>query len=256
MPRGGLVLVVVVSAGCALDVDVDTNVDEQPATCASEGPDVYSPYALPAHYPTGPAAWRGERFDEYTGAPPTIVECASDKHRRAYLDVTAGCLSAVAVGAYTRGRIQPTADGYFRAIALGFDSADPVHPEKWTDQTIRYGFYYSVQTGDAGNPGFKAFARYRTEDDLYVASWRSDGVVQIQKKQCGIYTPLAIVRDLPGPSPNAWHTLQFSAIGEQLSLSLDGHVALSAIDHTFSWGTAGIRIDAMAGAYLDDWTVN
>ena len=249
-----MLVVVVVSAGCVLDVD--TSVDEEPSICASYGPDVYSPYAQPGHYPSGPAAWRGEHFDEYTGLPATTVECAYNKSRRAHLDVTAGCLSAIAVGSYTRGRIMPTSDGSFRAVALGFATDDLLHPEKWTDQTIAYRFYYSARTGDSNNPGFKAFARYRTEDDLYVASWRSDGVVQIQKKQCGAYTALAILRDRPAPSPNAWHSIQFSASGDQLSLSLDGHVTLTTADPTFSWGTAGIRIDAMAGAYLDDWTVD
>ena len=104
-------------------------------------------------------------------------------------------------------------------------------------------------------PGFKAFLRYRTEYDLYVASWRADGVVQIQKKQCGKYTALKIDKTYGPPSQNKWHTIKFEAVGDKLSLWLDGKLAMTVNDSTFSWGTAGIRIDSYDGSYIDNWKV-
>ena len=81
-----------------------------------------------------------------------------------------------------------------------------------------------------------------------------DGKVNIKRKSNGAYKTLAEVT-MPKPSANAWHKIQFHAIGNKLELYLDGNKVLSATDSTFAWGTAGIRTDAMNGAYLDEWTV-
>jgi hypothetical protein len=233
--------------------------------CPSSGPEVYSPYRSPGKYPHDTVAilpWRGdgsmypngtEDFSNY-GTLPTTVECGDDKWLRSYLDVTAGCLTAVQLGMYTRGKIGATSDGYYRSLALGFTTGSTL-PSKWTDQGVEYRFYYAAQSGMTGNPGFKAFTRYRTEDDLYVASWRTDGVAQIQKKHCGVYTPLIILPDFGAPTANAWHTIRFTAVGASLDLYLDGAHVASATDSNFPWGTAGIRIDSMDGSYIDDWRV-
>ena len=275
LPRWTALLALLASGGC-MDADAPERAEASPddpaatrAACTTTtDPTVYSPYRDPGVYAIGTVAdhpWRGvndgttgtypdgdEDFSAYT--PPESVECGSTKGLRTYLDVTAGCLSAAQVGTYVRGQIHPTTTGYFRAVALGHDAGDTL-PVKWTDQSVEYRFYYSAQTGLVGNPGFKAFARYRDEDDLYVASWRTDGVVQIQRKQCGIYSYLQIRRDLPAPTTRAWHTIRFDAIGDQLTLTLDHQQVMTVTDATFAWGTTGIRIDSMAGAYLDDWRV-
>jgi hypothetical protein len=252
--------------------DPDDPGDESPSACALGAPGVYSPFVKSGAYPTGTAGdlpWSGaaanpdaldypsgdEDFSGYGPDLPNLVECSDDKGRRPYLDVTAGCLDAVALGAYTRGLIGTNSDGYFRALALGYAS-DSGHPIKWTDQSVAYRFFHHGQTGDAGNPGFKAFARYRSEDDLYVASWRFDGVVQIQRKLCGEYTALAVDQDFGPPSPDVWHSIRFDAVGEELSLYLDGDLVLTTTSGSLSWGTAGIRIDSADGAYIDDWSVD
>jgi len=204
--------------------------------------------------PTAPYPNGDEDFSGYGTNMPVTIECSDNKAAVPYLDVTDGCLGATMVGTYTRGQVHATADGYFRTVALGF-ATDPQHPAKWTDQATEYRFYYSAQVGTNGNPGFKAFARYRTEDDLYVGSWRTDGTAQIQRKQCGNYTELVILPTFGAPTPNAWHTIRFAAIGDQLELTLDGKLAISTTDTAFSWGTAGIRIDSMDGAYIDSWKV-
>jgi hypothetical protein len=165
-------------------------------------------------------------------------------------------LNAVSLsgGTYTRGQIDADSSGYFRALALG-RSAGASAPTKWTDQDVSYRFYYHAKTGNVSGPGFKIFARYRTEYDLYVASWRDDGVAQIQKKQCGNYSALAVDKNYGKPSADAWHTIRFVAKGSTLSLYLDGDLAVQATDTAFTWGTAGIRIDSYDGAYIDDWKV-
>jgi hypothetical protein len=233
--------------------------------CPSLNADTYSPYRRPGGYPHDTVAnvpWRGdgamypngmEDFSNY-GKLPATVECGDDKSMRTYVDVTAGCLTAVQLGAYTRGKITTTSDGYYRSIALGYTTGLDL-PAKWTDMGVEYRFFYAMQTNTNGNPGFKAFARYRTEDDLYVASWRTDGVAQIQKKHCGVYTPLIILPTFGAPSANTWHTIRFTAVGDALDLYLDGNHVASATDSNFTWGTAGIRIDSMDGAYIDDWRV-
>ncbi|HEU5057898.1 MAG TPA: hypothetical protein VFU21_15305 [Kofleriaceae bacterium] len=236
-------------------------------SCPLDRAGVYSPYADDGRYPAGPVddlPWRGptgsypdglEDFRGY-GTLPVTVECASDKGRRSHLDVTAGCLEAVAVGDahYQRGLVHTTGEGYFRAVALGHTAGDEL-PVKWTDQAIEVRFFHRGRTGSAGMPGFKLFARYRSEDDLYVASWRFDGVVQIQRKLCGEYAVLAR-REMSAPSANTWHWMRLEALGEDLTLYLDDRAVLHAESGTFSWGTAGIRIDSADGAYLDDWSIS
>lgn len=253
---------VLLAAGCAAAEDeVEIAFDEQPLIGCGRSYDaagVYTPYpGSAAAYPSGPASatpWAGEDFEAYGPGPAVSVECASTKGRRSHLEVTAGCLDAVTVaGQYVRGVVRPTAAGAFRALALGHTADDPTHPIQWTDQGIEYRFHYRGATGTTGNPGFKAFARYRSEDDLYVASWRLDGVVQIQRKQCGVYTPLALIRNFGPPSPNAWHWLRFDAVDDQLELYLDRELVLTATASAPGSGTVGIRADSVAGAYLDDW---
>jgi hypothetical protein len=267
------VAIVCLAAGCLemgdeVEGDAPFESGQAAAICSLDRPGVYSPYAADGRYPSGPVdalPWQGaggdypdgdEDFRGYAPLPAT-VECASDKRRRSHLDVTAGCLEAVSMGGgnYQRGLVRTTADGYFRAVALGHAGGDPL-PVKWTDQAVEVRFFHRGRTGSAGNPGFKLFARYRSEEDLYVASWRFDGVVQIQRKLCGEYTTLALRRDLAPPSPDVWHWIRFEALGDELVLLLDDRVVLETTSATFSWGTAGIRIDGADGTYLDDWSVS
>lgn len=243
-------------SACAVSDEAIGTDTAEASSCVSASS--YTPYGQIGH-PSGAVdeyPWTGEAFERYAPPLPATVECASAKGRRTHLDVTAGCLRAVEVGGkYARGQIVATADGAFRALALGRTAAT-APPVKWTDQSIEYRFHYKGTSGAGTNPGFKAFARYRSEDDLYVASWRVDGVAQIQKKQCGKYTALAVDDRAGVPSAGAWHRLRFDAIGDELALYLDDELVLAATDPTFSWGTAGIRADAMNGAYLDDWRVD
>jgi hypothetical protein len=246
--------------------------DEATGRCALGAPGVYTPFAASGAYPSGPVdelAWSGasatrdalaypagdEDFSGYGPTLPDLVECSDEKDRRSHVDVTAGCLDAVDIGSYTRGLIRTNEDDLFRAVALGYRPGDMAHPIKWTDQGVEYRFFHDGRSGSTGYPGFKAFARYRSEDDLYVASWRFDGVVQIQRKLCGEYTWLAVIDDYGPPSAGVWHEMRFEAVGDELRLYLDGDLALSATSDGLSWGTAGIRIDSADGSYIDDWSI-
>jgi hypothetical protein len=231
-------------------------------------PGTYTPYPdAPDSYTVGTVAqypWKGtestypdgdENFSGY-GSAGEMVECSNEKAMRPYLDVTDGCLAATPVGTYIRGQIQAASDDAFRVVALAHAPGDDVDPVKWTDMDVSYRFYYTETHGTTNNPGFKVFARYNDEDDLYVASWRYDGVAQIQRKQCGTYVQLKIVNDYGAPSKNAWHTIEFKVVGDQLQLFCDGELAVTATDSAFPTGTAGIRIDAMDGDYITDWKIS
>ena len=243
------------------DPTTDNDETQPPPPVVCNDPSAYTPYTTAAH-PTGRVSampWHGaattypgslEDFRDYN---VSMVECSNNKSTRSHLDVTAGCLNAIAD---THGQVVSTSAGAFRAIVLGYTDADTTHPIRWTDQSIEYGFFYTATSGPGVLPGFKAFARYNTEEDLYVASWRMDGVVQIQRKQCGVYTPLKILKTFGAPSPGTWHRMRFSAIGNTLELTLDGVKVITVTDAAFASGTMGIRTDALTGALIDDWRVN
>lgn len=231
----------------------------------------YSPFASPGSYPSGPVSsypWRGiayeypngcEDFSGYSPAVggPDLVECSGNSLRE-HLDVTSGCLDCVLIGSqsqYTRGQVRCDAGEDFRVVALAYEPSVSPRPVKWTDCANRFRFH-GHQTGDTNYPGVKAFIRYRTEDDLYVASWRYDGVVQIQRKWSGVYTTLAIAEEFGAPTPDEWHWMEFDALGSRLRLFLDDELVLQVSSGTFSWGTAGIRIDGANGMYLDEWSIS
>jgi hypothetical protein len=292
-PPSIVALVAIISAGCAVDdkdaiggdvgeevmppsSDGDSTTDEPttdndnedggddsvpPPPVVCNDPSAYTPYTTAVH-PTGKVSampWHGAAttypasLEDFRGYSPSMVECSNNKSTRSHLDVTAGCLNAVAD---THGQIVSTSAGAFRAVVLGYTDADAAHAIRWTDQSIEYGFFYTATSGDGVLPGFKAFARYNTEEDLYVASWRMDGVVQIQRKQCGVYTPLKILKTFGAPTPGTWHRMKFSAIGNTLELYLDGVKVITVTDSAFASGTMGIRTDALTGALIDDWRVN
>jgi len=245
--------------GCATDEEM-TEADDEGVT-DSELSSTYTPFMGSSS--TGAAStypWQGHNTsypasdEDFRGyGLPHSVECASTKSLRSHLDVTAGCLTAVAVGSYSRGQITSTSDGAFRVVALPFTGSE-TSPLKWTDVKNEYRFYYQGKSGPGVDPGFKAFVRYRSENDLYVASWRTDGVVQIKRKQNGTYKTLAQATQHT-PSTGTWHTIRFDATGSRLDLYLDGTKVLTTTDTAFTWGTAGIRTDAMTGAYIDEWSV-
>lgn len=235
--------------------------------CSGYDSGVYTPFVNYGPVSSGNVAafpWRGkatsypdtiEDFRSYGPALPEQIECSGDKGARDYVDVTSGCLTAVSADGGKAGRIGGTSSGYYRSFALPYDPANQ-RQVAWTDMAVEYRFFYSKWTGNVSGPGFKIFARYLTEYDLYVGSWRQDGVVQIQKKQCGVYTVLERNNNYGPPAPNMWHTIRFEVVGNEQRLYLDGRLAMTTTDDSIKRGTAGIRIDSAEGALIDDWRVS
>jgi hypothetical protein len=215
----------------------------------------YDAYPPGGSYVTGTAAqypWVGENFDSY--AHNAIVETSANKALRSHLDVTSGVLEAKHVSSYKRGW---TTTYNFRTVAIGTSGSSKV---KWTDQTNQYrGYIQAWQNGDPNWSGLHAFARYQTDDNLYVASIRYDGLTTIKRKLAGAYTTLAQT-SLPNSyldsngnlKTGQWFTLKFSVFGNQLKFSLDGTQLLTATDSNLTFGTIGIRTD-YANIYFDDW---
>jgi hypothetical protein len=231
----------------------------QAASCNPPG--TYAFYPETGFYPSGssevypwqtPVGTAFEGFESYANG--ALIENGANKASQSHLEVTSGTIYATYVGP-SRYRRAKTEDYNFRMLLQGLANGLRV---KWTDQVIESRFYIAAwhPTNEPWQ-GVHLFARYRTEDDLYVASLRRDGSVLIQKKQCDQYTPLkrGVLRDYNG-NPRSfnlkqWYTLTFAAIGNHLEFSVDGIPQLSVTDGTFSWGTAGIRTD-YATVYLDD----
>jgi hypothetical protein len=223
-------------------------------------PDTYDFYPGTGSYPLGSAAtypWPGEDFENYTDGQ--TVECSSSRSSQSHLEVTSGCLVSKYVGTRRRGF---TTASNFRVLAVGLNEGQRV---KWQDQTndarLNVLSWTSPGGGAASFQGVHLFARYRTENDLYVASLRKNGEVLIQKKLCGTYTALSrdVLRDANGTprgemTTGTWYRLRFSAIGNRLALSVDNVPQIQVTDGSFSWGTSGIRTD-FADVYIDDWTV-
>jgi hypothetical protein len=213
-------------------------------------------------YISGPASstlsWSGENFESY--ADGSLLECAANRYSLSHIDVTSGCLLAKYAGQWKRGW---TESPVFRAVTIGRHSDG--REIKWTNQTTEYRAYIKTWHNNGNIPdwsGLHAFVRYRTSDDLYVASVRYDGVVTIKRKWNGVYTTLAESRlnnefeeylDENGKlATGKWYQLKFSAIGNVFSLYLDGTLLLSTTSDTFSWGTTGIRIDN-SNTWIDEW---
>jgi hypothetical protein len=162
------------------------------------------------------------------------------------------------VGVYRRGYVTTP---NFRVLARGLSGDKQV---KWQAQTAEARFNvasFQEPSGSSAFQGVHLFARYRTENDLYVASLRKTGEVFIKKKLCGTYTVLArgVLRDAAGRergpmATGTWYRLKFSAVGSTLTLSVDDVQQLQVTDTTFSWGTSGIRTD-FVNVYIDDWTL-
>lgn len=134
--------------------------------------------------------WAGENFEN---ADLGRLECSYASNVIDHFDVTSGCLSTVkqttTSGYLLRGWID---DSVFRVVAIGKDETD--REIKWTEQTAKYKAYIDHwhKNGEIPNwSGLHVLARYRSSDDLYVASLRYDGKLTIKRKWKGDYTTLA-----------------------------------------------------------------
>jgi hypothetical protein len=216
-------------------------------------------------YPSGSVAtypWQTpegtgvEAFETYVNG--SVIESSSNKAQQSHLEVTSGTLTSKYVGAANYRRAKT--DTYnFRVLIQGLSRGKRV---KWTQQAIEARFYVEAWQASSNTwQGVHLFGRYRTEDDLYVASLRRNGSTLIQRKLCKEYKPIAtgLLKDAGGArrpfNTRQWYTLTFSAVGNQLKFFVDDVEQLAVTDGTFSWGTMGIRTD-YANVYFDDVNIS
>ena len=216
---------------------------------------VYDPYpGAHSGYPLFsvadiPNAWPNEAFEDYNHND--LI--ASSSSNISHIDVTSGHLYAKHLSGaqlWKRGWVQSSV---FRVLTKGYHNGGKI---RWTDgtQTVRI-YFDSLHSNTPHYAGAHLFARYQTENDLYVASLRHDGQVMIKKKHCDAYTTLAVAPFSQGDvERNRWYEISFSAYGDELIFSVDGNEELSINDSTFSWGSMGIRLD-YTDTYLDDWSL-
>jgi hypothetical protein len=240
-----------------------------------------------------------ETFNEY--ADNEMVECASGKSLRSHLDVTSQCLRKQTISNGSTGYSAsvehalldlPRGEEYRKIRALAF-SLDP-HGKRvlWTNQEHRLRLYLSLldkveppKDGDeiegdesgTGNQGMSMFARYRTENDHYVASLKTDGRMFIKQKLCNDknYVPLKYDSFGSPVTTRNWYNLVFraedvkhpttGAPGVKLTFTVtrpsDGYKKTVTTTQypspgfpIFPNGTGGFRTDFIRG-YVDDWRV-
>lgn len=188
--------------------------------------------------------WAGENFEAY--ADGSLLECSTEPAQQAHFEVTSGCLFSKYAGTYRRGW---TSTYNFRALSRLYVDGKKVG---WKTAAPSYRAHiYEWQEGAPEWAGLHVFARYQTENDLYVASYRKDGLVTIKKKLGGVYTTLA-QKTLGAPALRTWHTVKLSVSGDTLQFFVNGALHLTAHDTSLTWGTTGLRTDSM-DVYLDDW---
>jgi hypothetical protein len=98
--------------------------------------------------------------------------------------------------------------------------------------------------------GIHLFSRYQTEDDLYVASYRIDGMITLKKKINGKYYTLC--SNLYNPIKlNTEYLLSFEVKDNQLIYYINNNKVLYCNDDELQYGVCGIRCD-YCDLYLDN----
>lgn len=224
--------------------------------------DVYNFYPGTGYYPSGSSetfVWQtpsGPAYEDFASYEDGgLIESSANKSLQSHLEITSGVLSALHINGSQLYKRATTNTYNFRMLIQGLYDGQRV---KWTDQALRVRFYIdSWQDTNTEWQGVHLFTRYRTEDDLYVASLRSNGEVLIKEVVNDAKHTLVEgqLRDQNGNvrpfNTRQWYTLTFVAIGNNLRFYVDGVLQLETTDGSFSWGTAGIRTD-YANVILDD----
>ena len=249
--------------------DIDAAHEANPADTYDHFPgDGLYPIGTVSEYPwyTGWGRVSQEDFEHY--------ESGRDLSGTPWLSVTSGRLEARHFDPFRRGWAEGNGGTGARILASAY-TTDNV---QWTDQEVSYRAF--VKNWDPAEPetaqkrnvqGLNVFARYRTENDLYVASYKRNGRIMIQRKLCGRYTKLVTEWQAEIPQ-NTWVTLTFRVRtlpsgANHLQLEVEYTVAGNSERHVvvaidgdldaaayLSAGTHGIRTD-LVKVYLDDWTL-
>lgn len=180
-----------------------------------------------------------------------VITTSKAKNPTDPLMATSGVLTCKS---FNGGKTGFTSTHNFRMLANPVDSASQ-KLVRYTD--TRTSFFGCVNKWHDGLPawsGLHIFARYQTEDDLYVASWRVDGNVTIKKKVNDKYSTLRSVK-YGSPEVGSEHLMIFQVEGDLLSYYIDGKLVAQAKDSDLKWGTAGIRTD-YSDCYIDYFKIN
>lgn len=149
----------------------------------------------------------------------------------------------------------------------------------WTNQEHRLRLFLSSldekEPGEESDQGMSIFARYRTENDHYVASLKTNGTMFIKQKRCNDKNYITLKSEPSFGSPvttRNWYNLVFraedvkhretGAPGVKLTFTVtrpsDGYTkTLTTTQYAssrFSNGTGGFRTDFIRG-YVEDWRV-
>lgn len=250
------------------------------ARCAPppEDDNVYEHYPVGRRYPVGtPEQWPWytgwnrrdtENFDEFWDG--------RNLEQLPWLSVTSGHLYARHLRSsdgreYRRGYASRGTGTGVRILAGSYATENVM----WTDMTVRYRAWVDNwhPASDEYRPGLSVFARYRSEHDLYVASYKRNGRVLIQRKLCGKYRQIGATQWLDPIPVRRWIGLGFTVADNddgtnRLTLAvtyrndegrtvnhehsvIDAEVVASS---ALSSGTHGIRLD-YGDFYIDAWSL-
>jgi len=201
---------------------------------------VYNPYpGNPEQYPKGSPQqypFPSQYFSNYSVGE--IIATSSNKNVNDPLIATSGTLVCQE---YQGKKMAFTDTHNFRLLYNGMD--DNGVKVGWTDSISNVTFIpVASQPNKPTWAGMHLFARYRTSDDLYVASYRFDGKGTIKKKINGKYTTLG-QNYIGVPELGESYRLQFTCKGDSLALYVNGSKKLAVTDSSLTWGTSGIRMD-------------
>jgi hypothetical protein len=190
------------------------------------------PLGTPSQYP-----YPKQDFQEYS--VDEVITQSSAKDPTKPLMATSGALACKTIDGVKQGF---TNTHNFRMLFNVVDSASQKTVRITDNITTVVARATKIQSGAPSWAGIHIFNRYQTSDDLYVASWRFDGLCTFKKKIKGKYTTLDKVT-IGAPQLGSEHILSFEINGNLLSFFIDGQLILQTQDNDLQWGTSGLRSD-------------
>jgi hypothetical protein len=135
-----------------------------------------------------------------------------------------------------------------------------LHPEEWADGTAQASFYdlhngvaglVVRYSGDDDDGTTASYYRYRVIKNSYSATPKQ----VLEKVVDGAAVSLVEITT-PGFDERDWHVVTFSAVGGQLTVTLDGQVVAEATDpQPLGAGRAGVYSRALGGIFYDDFVI-
>lgn len=134
-----------------------------------------------------------------------------------------------------------------------------LHPTTWADGSIQTSFY-DLTNGVAGlivryngdDGPTASYYRYRIIKNSYSATPKQ----VLEKVVDGVAVSLVEI-PTPGFDERTWNVLEFSAIGGQLTVTLNGKVVAQATDpQPLAAGRSGVYSRALGGLFFDDVVIS